>query len=230
MISTIAFALLLSWWQTAEKGTQPLISATNPEYLGCTIWTGKEWTNPSPRSARTPLIESAKGFRAYAEVRVAVNDGTCTNTTTLYVAPGAGQKFKVVYAKLPSESDGNGIRVIGWSPSADKLLAEVNLWKYETDLGYGHVALIYDASTDSAKEIPALDEALTRHFGADCNFELTLNGWKTNEQILVKISAYTDSEEDEQHSCVKEPVTLVYDLQKGTVQTAPPRPPKPNSV
>ncbi|MFI5058119.1 MAG: hypothetical protein ACHQLQ_08020 [Candidatus Acidiferrales bacterium] len=218
MIATIAFALLFSWRQTAEKNAQPLISATNPEYLGCTIWTGKEWTKPSPRSARTPLLESAKGFLAYAEVKVAVNDGTCTNTTTLYIASGAGKKFKIAYTKLPSASDGNGIRLIGWSPSGDRLLAEVNLWKYETDLGYDHVALIYDASTDLAREIPALDEALTRHFGPDCEFELAVKGWKTNEQILVKISRTPESEEYEQHFCVKEPRTLVYDLQKETVQ------------
>jgi hypothetical protein len=224
MIATIAFALLFSLWQTAEKSTQPLISATNPEYLGCTTWTGKGWTKPSPRSARTPLIESPKGLRAYAEVRVAVYNGTCTNTTTLYVSPEAGQKFKIVYTKQPSASDGNGIRLISWSPSGDRLLAEVNLWTYETDTGYRHLALLYDASTGLTKEVPALDEALNRHFGPDCNFETAIKGWKTDNQILVKISAYIDSEEGEEHSCVKDPVTLVYDLQKGTIQPARARP------
>jgi hypothetical protein len=228
MISTIAFILLFSSWQGDEKNAQPLISATNPEYLGCMTWTGKEWTNPAPRSARTPTIESPKGFRAYAEVKVAVNDGTCTNTTTLYVSPGAGQKFKIVYTKQPSASDGNGIRLIGWSPSGETLLAEVNLWTYETDRGYGHIALLYDASADSAREIPALDDALTRHFGPNCNFETAIKGWKTDNQILVKISAYIDDSEDaEQCSCVKNLVTLVYDLQKGTVQVGRPKPPRP---
>ncbi len=227
MIAAIAFVLLSGWPQTVAKNTQPLISATDPEYLGCTTWTGKEWTKPSARSARTPLIQSAKGFRAYAEVKVTVNDGVCTNTTTLYVASGDGGEFKIAYAKLPSESDGNGIRVIGWSPSGDKLLAEVNLWKYETDLGYGHVALIYDASKATAKEIPALNAALTLHFGPDCEFELAIRDWKTNEQILVKISRTPESEEYEQHFCVKEPDTFVYDLQKETVAASRPGHQKP---
>jgi hypothetical protein len=226
MIAAIAFTFLFSLLQTADKSTQPLISATNPEYLGCTTWTGKEWAKPSPRSVRTPQIVSTKGFLAFAEVKVAVSDGTCTNTTTLYVASDAGKKFKIVYTKLPSASDGNGIRLIGWSPNGDKLLAEVNLWKYETDLGYDHVALIYDAPADSAKEIPALDEALNRRFGTDCNFEVAIKSWRTDEQILVKVSAYNDPEEGEEHSCVKEPVTLVYDLQKGTIHLARPRPRK----
>jgi hypothetical protein len=224
MIVTIALALLFSWSQSPDKGAQPLVSATDPAYLGCTIWTGKEWTNPSARSAKTPLIQSARGFRAYAEVKVVVKDDSCENTTTLYVASDAEQKFRIAYTKLPSASDGNGIHVIGWSPSGGKLLAEVNLWKYETDLGYGHVALIYDASTDSAKEIPALNEAFTRHFGPNCEFELAIKGWKTNEQILVRISRTPESEEYEQHFCVKEPRIFVYDLQKETLQVDRPRP------
>lgn len=218
MIAAIAFTLLFSLRQTADKSAQPLISATNPEYLGCTTWTGKEWTKPSPRSARTPIVESSKGFRAYAEVTVAVYNGNCTNTSTLYVSLDAGQKFKIVYTKQPSASDGNGIRLISWSPSGDRLLAEVNLWTYETDTGYRHLALLYDASTGLTKEVPALDEALNRHFGRDCNFETAIKGWKTDNQILVKISPYIDIEEGEGNSCVKDPVTLVYDLEKRTVQ------------
>ncbi len=111
--------------------------------------------------------------------------------------------------------------------SGESLLAEVNLWTYETDTGYGHVALLYNASAGLTKEVPALDEALNRQFGRDCNFETAITGWKTDNQILVKISPYIDSEEGEQHSCVKDPVIVVYDLQKGTVQAARSKPQKP---
>jgi hypothetical protein len=135
MITLILLSVTLSLWQGAETKSQPIISATNPAYLGCTTWTGHEWTTPAARSARTPILESPKGFRAYGEVRVVVKDGSCENTTKLYVASAAERSFRTVYS--PSVSDGNGIRLVGWSPNGDKLLAEVTLWKYETDLGYG---------------------------------------------------------------------------------------------
>jgi hypothetical protein len=160
-------------------------------------------------------MESPKGFRAYAEVKVLVKGGSCENTTTLYVASGADRAFRIAYAE---SRGGNGIRLIGWSPTADKLLAEVNLWEYETDRGFVHVPLIYDASTGQAKEILALDQSLSCHFGPNCEFEFEVEGWKTNEQLLTKISRTPVSEEYEQHFCVTKPRVFVFDLQKGTVQ------------
>jgi hypothetical protein len=165
-------------------------------------------------------MDSPKGFRAYAEVKAVVNEGNCENTTMLYVASGAGQKFRMVYAKTPSTTDGNGIRLIRWSPSGAKLLAEVNLWRYETDGGFDHLALVYDASTEVAKELHP-DQALARHFGSSCEFELAVHGWKTDEQMLIKVSKSPESEAYVQHFCVKEPREFVFDLQKETVQPEP---------
>jgi hypothetical protein len=164
-------------------------------------------------------LESAKGFRAYAEVTVAVSGASCGNTIKLYVSSEANGNFKIVYRRGGSQNEGKGIRLVGWSPSGDKLLAEVNSWEYETDLGYDHLALVYDASTGSAKEIRALGEALTRHFGSDCEFEPALEGWKTDGQLLVKISKTPEDESYEQHFCVEQPIKLAFDLQKGTVQS-----------
>jgi hypothetical protein len=112
--------------------------------------------------------------------------------------------------------------MIGWSPSGEKLLAEVNLWEYETDLGFDHVALIYDAHTGSANEVPALNQALTRHFGSDCEFEQTVTGWRTNAQILVRVSRTPESEEYERHFCVKEPRKFIYDLKEETIRAVRP--------
>lgn len=217
MIIAILLSLTLSLSQEPETKSQPIISATNPAYLGCMTWTGHEWTTPTARSARTPIVESPKGFRAYGEVKVVVRDGSCENITKLYVASPADRSFHTVYS--PSVSDGSGIRLIGWSPNGDKLLAEVTLWRYETDLGYGHLALIYDASKGSAKEISALDQALDRHFGTDCEFELAVQGWKTDGQLLVKISKNPESDEYEQHFCVTKPQLLVFDLLRETIES-----------
>lgn len=217
----VGLTAALSPSQSAQESNQPRGSATETSYLSCTVWNGREWSKLTPRSAQTPPMQSPKGIRAYGDVKIAIKDGSCENTTTLYVASGVGQTYKIAYAKVPSASDGNGIRLIGWSPGGSKLLAEVNLWKYETDIGYDHVAVIYDAATDSAKEIPALNEAVSRHFGRNCEFELAVMGWKTNEQILVEVSKSPEDNSYEQHSCVKEPHLFAFDLARKALQIGP---------
>jgi hypothetical protein len=213
MITAILLAFVFGPWPLPQANTQPSVSSTDPAYLSCTTWTGKDWTKVAARSAKTAIAESKKGFRAHAEVNVAVENGSCKNTSTLYVASGAGQPFRVAFTELPSASDGNGIHLIGWSPDGDKLLAEINIWAYETDVVYDHIAVVYDVSTGLAKDVPALKEALSRHFGPSCDFEVAIEKWKTNEQVLVKVSKPPAEESDEQRFCVEEPRMFVFDLQ-----------------
>ena len=220
MIAAVSLGAMFASWQAVAQDKQPRVSATDTSYLSCTIWTGEGWTPSTSRSARTKMFESPKGYRAYGEVKVIVMDGSCENSSTLYVARAGEQPFKIAYAEPRSGSGGgNGIRLIGWSASGDKLLAEVNFWKYETDRGFWHVPLIYDASTGTASEIRGLDKALTQYFGSDCEFEPAVDAWKGNEQIVVKVSKPPEDESYEQHFCVTEPRLLVYDLQKETVQS-----------
>jgi hypothetical protein len=219
MIAVVAFGVVFAW-QAVAQDNQPRVSATDTSYLSCTIWTGKEWTPSTSRSARTKIFESPKGYRAYGEVKVIVKDGWCQNSSALYIARAAEQPFKIAYAEPRSgRGDGNGIRLVGWSASGEKLLAEVNFWEYETDGGFSHVPLIYDASTETASEIRGLEKALTQHFGSDCEFEPVVQGWTGNERIVVKVSKPPEDESYEQHFCVTGPRLLVYDLQKKTVQS-----------
>ena len=218
MIATVALGAVFASWQAVAQEKLPRVSATDTSYLSCTIWTGKGWTPPTSRSARTQLFQSPKGYRAYGEVKVIVKDGSCENSSTLYVAQAAEQPFKIAYAEARSGSgDGNGIRLIGWSASGEKLLAEVNFWKYESDTGFWHAPLIYDASTGTALEIRGLDKALTRHFGSDCEFEPAVDGWNGNEKIVVRVSRPPEDESYDHRFCVTGPRLLVYDLQNETV-------------
>ncbi len=208
--------LLFSWLQSPHKNDEPLVSATNPAYLSCTVWTGKEWSKPAPRSARTPVTQSPKGFRAYGEVSVHVNGADCENTTALFVAAPGANEFKAVYTT--SESGGNGIRLLDWAPNGDRLLAEVTFWTYESDAGFGYIPVIYDASTNSAREVRAMDKALIRLFGTGCSFEDHVTGWRVDGQLLVRVTRSLSTEEDEESSCVKAPQLFVYDLQKDALQ------------
>jgi hypothetical protein len=222
MILSLAFAVLFSWWQDDKSG-QPLVSASDPAFLACSFWNGHGWSKPATRSVRTPILESPKGFRAYAKVTAAVHGSSCGNTIKLYVRTEGDGEFKIVYRKGDSENEGYGIRLVGWSPDGDKLLAEVNRWEYETDLRFDHRAFIYNANTGAMKEIKGLGEALSHHFGSDCEFEFSADRWKNNDQVLVKISKAFEDESYEQHFCVEQPVILLFDLQKGTLQPTPSR-------
>lgn len=211
----------------AQESNKPRLSATDTSYLSCRVWTGHGWTAPTSRSARTPLAKSPKGFQAYGEVSVAVHgDGSCENTTTIRVASGAGQKFRVVHPKPASISNGNGIRLIGWSPNGEKLLAEVNLWTYDSDTGHDHVPFIYDASTGSTQDFQDLDQVVSRHFGADCLFEFAVTGWEADDQILIKVSKSPEEGSDELHSCVQRPQTFAFSLRNYTLQAFPNQPPQ----
>ncbi len=220
MIPALALILAFGWPQTAGKGAQPRISATDTAYLGCSAWTGDGWTPAITRAARTPVNKSPKGYRAYAEVKAVASGDACENTTRLYVASADGTSYKIAYTISPAAREGNGIRLIGWSPSGDKLLAEVNLWEYETDGGFDHVILVYDAATRSAKVIHP-DQALSRHFGTACESEISLEAWRTDEQVLISVSKSPEDESYQQRFCVQTPRKFVYDLRSETLQTEP---------
>jgi hypothetical protein len=217
VIFAIAVFFALGSWQPASESSQPRISATDTAYLGCSAWTGKNWTPLTSRIARTQITESSKGFRAYAEVKAIVHDDSCENTTIVYVTSADGKTFRPVYTVAPSKSEGNGIRLIGWSPSGDQLLAEINLWQYETDRGFGHIALLYDAAVGRAKEIEP-DKAVSRHFGSNCEYELSIESWRTDEQMIIKVSKSPEDESYEQRFCVNAPQKFLFDIQKQTLR------------
>ena len=211
----VMVASALTWSQTAANDSHPAPSATSTEYLSCTIWKGKLPNPPTERSVRTPMLQSPKGSRAYGEVSVAVEGRDCENTTTLNVASSASPEFSMVYKARGA--NGNGIRLIGWSPSGDKLLAEMNHWDYFTDGGFNYVPLIYDSTANQAIEMKSADEALTQHFGTECDFEPTVEGWKSDTQILIRVSKAPADELNEQKPCVKKPQTFIFDLESGIV-------------
>lgn len=225
MILTVFLSLFFTSTAQANKTNEPLVSATNPAYLSCTFWTGNAWSKPATRSARTPVVRSPKGFLAYGEVKVTIENDDCENATTLYVAAGEGKEFKSVYKK---EGGGNGIRIIGWSPGGDQLLAEVTSWAYETDTGFEYTPVIYDSATSTALENSALEKALVDHLGKDCSFEHNLTHWKTDRQVFVKVSPYQAVDGSDEYSCVKKSKLFIFDLRTNSLIPFAPNPSKTN--
>lgn len=217
MIFVFLLNLLLADAPQANKNNEPLVSATNPTYLSCTFWTGKTFSKPEARSARTSVERSPRGFLAYGEVKVEVQGDDCENTTTLYVAAGEGKEFKAVYKK---DGGGNGIRIIGWSPDGQHLLSEITSWFYESDTGFEYTPVIYEAGSPTAQENAAFEKAL-KHYLGNCSYEHNLTSWKTNSQVVVKVSPYLDVDGSDEYSCLKRPKLLLYDLQSNSLIPLP---------
>ena len=224
MSVVLLLSLLLTGARQANKNNEPLVSATNPSYLSCTFWTGKAWSKPAARSVRTSIVRSPEGFLAYGEVKVAVQDEDCENSTTLYVAAGEGKEFKAVYKK---EGGGNGIRIIGWSPNGERLLAEITSWIYQSDTGFEYTPVIFDAATSTAQENSAFEKALKDHLG-NCSYEHNVTHWKTNTQVLVKVSPYLDVDGSDEYSCLKQPKLFLFDIRTSSLVAFPSKPNKSN--
>ena len=217
MILLPSFVLSFALNQSADKKDGPLVSDKDPLYLSCTVWTGKAWTVPTARTAKTSTFTSSAGLRAYAEVNVEVHGEDCENTVTLFIASAPDSAFKSI--KVPTRRDGGGIRLVGWSPNGKRLLFELNQWAYETDTGFVREPLIFDADTNSISELPELDNALTARFGSDCEFEHSAVRWRTDSEFSIKISQTPPNEEYEQNFCVKSPVFVLYNMEKKTISS-----------
>jgi hypothetical protein len=217
----VLLSLVLSFalhWPT-DKKDGPLVSDKGTLYLSCTVWTGKTWTTPTARKAKTPLLTSAVGLRAYAEVNVEVHSGDCENVVTLFIASRPDPAFKSI--KVPIRRDGGGIRLVGWSPNGKRLLFELNQWAYETDTGFTREPLIFDADSNSISELHELDHALNVRFGSECEFEHSAVRWRTDYEFSVKVSQTPPNEGYEQHFCVESPVFLIYNTEKKTISSLP---------
>lgn len=220
MIGLLSLLLLFPLHQSASKKDDPLVSDKDPLYLSCTVWTGKSWTTPAARNAKTPVFTSSAGFRAYGEVNVELHGEDCENKITLYVANGPDAPFRSI--PIPTRHDGGGVRLVGWSPIGKLLLLDVNQWAYETDTGFAREPLIFDADANSISALPELDKALTKHFASECEFEHSAVRWRTDSEFSIKISQTPPNEEYEQHFCVKAPVFLLYDIKKKTLSALGP--------
>ena len=133
MINLLVLVLSVFVTQDAKSNSTPLVSIKDPFYLGCTVWTGKAWTPVTARSAQTAEIESPKGYRAYAEVQVAVDkDGSCKNTTELFVAPAGGDKLnrKFRFAELQNPQKHSNI----WRPGN----LELRIWNLDFGISLPH--------------------------------------------------------------------------------------------
>jgi hypothetical protein len=198
------FLFVVATVGAAQAGTADL------SFVSC--WARNGAGSPVSRSVTSSIVSSQAHWRAYATVTASANEGSCRNTTRLWVA-GPGQDFVLVFTKAAEESEeGNGIRILGWSPSGTRLLAEVTGWANFSDAGLDRWALVYEA--ERAVEVRDVSQTLVKRFGDNCLFDYSVIGWKSESTILVRVRPSREAWDD-RRSCVTRPRSFAYQLESG---------------
>ena len=189
-----------------------------PSSLSC--WEGRAHTSFQSRQEKTPIMKSTGGF-AYAEIFAeasAVSDTGqfCKNKAELFYSK-TGSDYKLVYEKDGLEDQGVGMRVIGWSRRGGQLLVELTVWGYDTEADPTRSALVYDSDTAQVKELP-LSDAFERVLGKDCEFDSTLIGWGSNDNVLIRVTKTPSTSRYEQTFCVERPTVYSFNMHDGSMQ------------
>jgi len=162
---------------------------------------------------------SKAGGRAYASVTAEGENLSCRNTSVLYVAK-PDSAFEPVFRAVPKGTqDGNGIRIIGWSPSGKKLLAEATDWAYGSDAGLNRTVLIYEVG--KGLRTVAIDRSLNGRFGRECLFDYSVTRWESESAIQLLVLPQHETM-DERSSCVSRQTALIYDVDKGSLKSEQP--------
>jgi hypothetical protein len=176
------------------------------------------------RSMQTPVFDSKQGFRAYGMVVASRSlEGTCKNTSTVYLAEPAGT-FRVALRQTPellpdgSVYDGNGIESIQWSPSGTRALIQVSQWTWGTDSTWNTKYILLTPAEGSARELP-IPAAIQRYFAQPCARLVSSMGWLDDGRISIELMPVKDVDEegvaDPTPSCVAKPTLFSFEVGSG---------------
>lgn len=194
--------VLIAYSLVAEARTSDL------SFVSC--WPKSQQSNPVSRSIESQILTSPSHWRAYAIVTANASNGSCHNTTRLYVA-SPGHDFAPVFTRsVAGTEDGNGIRLVGWSRDGKRLLAELTDWAYGSDAPLGRAVLIYDS--EHAAQTLELDKSLGEHLGSSCLFDYSVVGWKSQSTILLQVRPFSEAL-DARPSCVSRPTAFAYQIE-----------------
>ena len=206
----VAFALL--------GVTLPAFSqSNNTSSLSC--WESKRAGTFQTRQAKTPVSKADAGS-AYAQVTAEASTDSgqaqfCKNTAQLFYAKD-GNTFKMVYEKRGLDDQGVGMRLLGWSHNSSQLLIEVSSWGYDSDAYVAKSALVLDSSTAQVRELP-VDDDFQRLFGKDCEFDFSVVGWQSDDDVLIRVTKTSATAKYQQTFCVEKPTVYALNQQTGTV-------------
>jgi hypothetical protein len=188
-------------------------ATTDLSFVSC--WPKNQQSNPVSHSVKSEIVASRAHWRAYATVTTNAANGSCQNTTQLYVA-SPGHDFVPIFRQAAiGTQDGNGIRILGWSPNGKKLLVETTDWAYGSDAELNRAVLVYDA--EHAVQTPDVGRSLDERFGGRCLFDYSVIGWKSDLTIVLHVRPFREHWDD-RPSCVTRTTAFVYQIDSRILQ------------
>jgi hypothetical protein len=214
--------------------------SANTAQLSC--WKGRD--SFGSRQARSAVISSAAGNRAYAEVKAIAlrpeyeetySGDLCENGVKLFLAKGRISRFQLVFgSNAPTNDclkiegrnlcDVNGIQLVDWSRDGRLLLANLVIWRYETDSGFLRLPLIYEIGDNKLTQ-PEIYHFFDQYYKTDryeekedlasthCDYELLTEGFSPEGNLILSATRpppYPDG--DEPVFCFDQKQTLLFEL------------------
>jgi hypothetical protein len=186
--------------------------SANTARLSC--WKGRD--SFSSRHARSGVISSVTGDRAYAEVKATAlkpkyeetySGDLCENSVKLFLAKGGVSNFQLIIGsdsptndclKIEGRNlcDVNGVHLVDWSRDGRLLLANLVIWRYETDGGFLWLPLVYNIRENKFTQ-PDLYHFFDQYYKTDryeekedpasthCDYELLTEGFSPEGNLVV---------------------------------------------
>jgi len=215
LTASLVFALLAVPQLVCQGGN-------NTASLSC--WEGKDRSNFQSRHVKSSTAKASGGF-AYAETTAEASKDLgdsqlCKNKVQLFYSKD-GNDYKVVYEKAGLEDQGVGIRVLGWSHTGTQLLIEVAVWGYDRDMDVVKSAFALDSATGQVRELP-LSDAFEKVLGKDCEFDSSVVGWSSDDNVLVRVAKTPATTRYNQTFCVDKPTVYAFNTRSGSLERSSP--------
>jgi hypothetical protein len=181
------FALFILLLQTQAKDPDFIEGPANTYYVTC-----GDSQKPVSNTAESKKIAAPRTNRvAFARVRAETGpDSWCRNTSELFIADSASHEFQSVWRLRAGDLEGNGIKLIDWSPDGRYLLFDLAQWPYTHR--WGNSVMVYDVDLKIASTLET--SRVFRGEPQDCFREVRGIGFTPNSQVVIRATSIVDYE------------------------------------
>jgi hypothetical protein len=217
--------------------------SANTAELSC--WKGNSFGS---RFARSAVISSSAGARAYAEVQATAlkpkyqetySGPLCENSIKLFLASAHTSSFRVFIdtKDCSAVADGdfcnaNGVQLVDWSRDGNLLLAETVSWQYESDSRLLRVPIVYDVAKRRFTR-PDVYHLFDTYYKTDsyeekedpasthCDYELLTEGFSPEGNVVLSASRPPLSDTYEPVFCFAGKQKFLFDLASKAIKPVP---------
>lgn len=217
--------------------------SANTAELSC--WKGHSFGS---RFARSAVISSRAGDRAYAEVQATAlkpkyqetySGPLCENSIKLFLASAHTSSFRVFIDTKDCSAvaggdfcNATGVQLVDWSRGGNLLLAETVSWQYESDSRLLRVPIVYDVAKRRFTR-PDVYHLFDKYYKTDsyeekedaasthCDYELSTEGFSPEGNLVLSASRPPLSDTYEQVFCFDGKQKFLFDLMNQGITPVP---------